>query len=108
MMTYARTAFFQGELDELQKKEFYDYMMTEVVPIIKTFPNNLGVRVNIPKLIEDGGAKNLLLMLQHTYENKEVMASALDSEQRIASMHATIKIIEKFNINVHHINFELY
>ncbi|MEH6453164.1 MAG: hypothetical protein V7782_09015, partial [Psychromonas sp.] len=102
-----RTAFFKGNLDQSQKQEFYDYMLKEVVPIIKTFPNNLGVRVNIPKLIEEGGDKDLLLMMQHTYENKEVMAAALDSDQRIASMHATIKIIEKFDINVHHINFEL-
>ena len=32
------------------------------------------------------------------------MQQALDSEQRIQSMNATKKIIEKYNIRVHHMN----
>lgn len=104
-MTIIRTAFFEAALTDAQKKDFYQYMEKEVVPIIRTFPNNQGVVVNKPEAIEADSQKNLLLMLQHSYENQSVMESALDSNERIASMHATKKIIEKYNITVHHINF---
>ncbi len=104
-MTIVRTAFFEAELTEEQKKDFYQYMENEVVPIIRTFPNNLGVVVNKPEVIEAESHKNLLLMMQHSYESQEVMEAALASDARIASMHATKAIIEKYNINVHHINF---
>jgi len=104
-MTIVRTAFFEAELTEAQKEDFYQYMEKEVIPIIRTFPNNQGVVVNKPEAIEAESQKNLLLMLQHGYENQSVMDSALASDARLASMHATKVIIEKYNINVHHINF---
>ncbi|WED26771.1 hypothetical protein L3V77_00435 [Vibrio sp. DW001] len=104
-MTIVRTAFFEAELTEAQKQDFYQYMEKEVVPIIRTFPNNQGVVVNRPEMIEAESQKNLLLMMQHSYENQSVMESALDSDARLASMHATKVIIEKYDIKVHHINF---
>jgi hypothetical protein len=104
-MTIVRTAFFEAELTQEQKNDFYQYMENEVVPIIRTFPNNQGVVVNKPDLIEAESHKNLLLMMQHSYEDQSVMEAALASDARLASMHATKVIIEKYNINVHHINF---
>lgn len=104
-MTIVRTAFFEAELTEAQKQDFYQYMEKEVVPIIRTFPNNQGVVVNKPQMIEAESQKNLLLMMQHSYENQSVMESALDSDARLASMHATKVIIEKYDIKVYHINF---
>ncbi|AYV23664.1 hypothetical protein L1D34_14710 [Vibrio mediterranei] len=104
-MTIIRTAFFEAELTEEQKQDFYQYMENEVVPIIRTFPNNLGVVVNKPEAIEADSHKNLLLMMQHSYEDEATMLKALDSDARIRSMLATKVIIEKYNIHVHHINF---
>jgi len=104
-MTIVRTAFFEANLTEEQKQDFYQYMEKEVVPIIRTFPNNQGVVVNKPEAIEAESHKNLLLMMQHSYESESVMQAALASDARIASMHATKVIIEKYKINVHHINF---
>ena len=104
-MTIIRTAFFEAELTEEQKQDFYQYMEKEVVPIIRTFPNNLEVVVNKPDVIEAESHKNLLLMMQHSYENQSVMENALSSDARLASMHATKSIVEKYKINVHHINF---
>ncbi|HAS24848.1 hypothetical protein AB6D90_22180 [Vibrio splendidus] len=104
-MTIFRTAFFEADLTEEQKQDFYQYMENEVAPIIRTFPNNQGLTLNKPEAIEADSHKNLLLMMQHSYENESAMAAALDSEQRIKSMHATKVIIEKYDIHVHHINF---
>ncbi|ASI91780.1 MULTISPECIES: hypothetical protein [Vibrio] len=104
-MTIIRTAFFEAELTEEQKQDFYQYMENEVVPIIRTFPNNLGVVVNKPEAIEADSHKNLLLMMQHSYEDEATMLKALDSDSRVRSMLATKVIIEKYNIHVHHINF---
>ncbi|MFC1236733.1 hypothetical protein [Vibrio sp. UBA2437] len=104
-MTIVRTAFFEAELTEAQKQDFYQYMEKEVVPIIRTFPNNQGVVVNKPEMIEAESQKNLLMMMQHSYEDQSVMESALNSDARLASMHATKVIIEKYDIKVHHINF---
>ncbi|WP_234495481.1 hypothetical protein [Vibrio maritimus] len=104
-MTIIRTAFFEAELTEEQKQDFYQYMDNEVVPIIRTFPNNLGVVVNKPEAIEADSHKNLLLMMQHSYEDEATMLKALDSDARVRSMLATKVIIEKYNIHVHHINF---
>ena len=104
-MTIIRTAFFEAELTEEQKQDFYQYMENEVVPIIRTFPNNLGVVVNKPEAIEADSYKNLLLMMQHSYEDEATMLKALDSDARVRSMLATKVIVEKYNIYVHHINF---
>ncbi len=104
-MTIARTAFFQADLTEEQKQDFYQYMEKEVIPIIRTFPNNQGVVVSKPEAIEAEGLKNLLLMMQHSYKDQATMEAALASDARIASMNATKVIIEKYNIHVHHINF---
>ncbi len=104
-MTIIRTAFFEAELTEEQKQDFYQYMENEVVPIIRTFPNNLGVVVNKPEAIEADSHKNLLLMMQHSYEDEATMLKALDSDARVRSMLATKVIIGKYNIHVHHINF---
>lgn len=104
-MTIIRTAFFEAELTEEQKQDFYQYMENEVVPIIRTFPNNLGVVVNKPEAIEADSHKNLLLMMQHSYEDEATMLKALDSDARVRSMLATKVIVEKYNIHVHHINF---
>lgn len=104
-MTIIRTAFFEAELTEEQKQDFYQYMENEVAPIIRTFPNNLGVVLNKPEVIESDSHKNLLLMMQHEYEDEATMQKALDSDARIRSMLATKVIIEKYNIHVHHINF---
>lgn len=103
-MTIVRTAFFEADLTDEQKQDFYNYMEKEVVPIIRTFPNNLGVVVSKPETIEAESHKNLLLMMQHSYQNKEAMEAAIASDARIASMNATKIIIEKYNIYVHHIN----
>ena len=105
-MTYVRTAFFEGELTQEEKEDFYHYMRTEVAPIIASFPNSLGIEVDIPHDIEAENQKNLLLMLRHSYTNKETMLEALQSDRRIDSMIATKVIIEKYAIKVHHINFE--
>ncbi|MGC9423382.1 MULTISPECIES: hypothetical protein [unclassified Vibrio] len=104
-MTIIRTAFFEADLTEEQKQDFYQYMEKEVAPIIRTFPNNLGVVLNKPKAIEANSHKNLLLMMQHKYEDEASMRQALDSDARISSMLATEIIVEKYNIHVHHINF---
>lgn len=104
-MTILRTAFFEANLNPEQKKDFYQYMEQVVVPIIATFPNNQGVVISKPEFIESQDHQNVLLMLQHSYKDKLVMERALNSEQRIASMNATKKIIEKYNISVHHMNF---
>lgn len=104
-MTIVRTAFFEADLTDEQKQDFYNYMEKEVVPIIRTFPNNLGVVVSKPETIEAESHKNLLLMMQHSYQDKETMEAAIASDARIASMNATKAIIEKYNIYVHHINF---
>lgn len=105
-MKLARTAFFTGKLNEDQKEEFYAYMKAEVLPIIRSFPNNLGLQYNIPKVIDPAGPQDLLLMLQHTYDSAEEMQVALSSEQRKQSALATNKILEKLNVSVYHINFE--
>ncbi len=104
-MTIIRTAFFEAELNDAQKKDFYNYMKTEVLPIVEGFPNNRGVILNEPEFIEAESNKNLLLMLQHSYDNKSDMEAALNSDNRVASMNATKVMIEKYNINVHHVNF---
>jgi hypothetical protein len=105
-MTYVRTAFFEGELTQAEKEDFYQYMLAEVAPIIASFPNSLGLEVDIPHDIESDSHKNLLLMLRHSYASKDVMLDALKSDRRLDSMVATKVIIEKYNIHVHHINFE--
>jgi len=105
-MTIVRTAFFEANLSEAEKQDFYQYMEQEVVPIIRTFPNNLGVVVNKPADIEAESHKSLLLMMQHSYQDKDTMDAALASDTRTASMLATKVIIEKYNITVHHINFD--
>ncbi|MDE1223174.1 hypothetical protein MCT03_02250 [Vibrio aestuarianus] len=104
-MAIFRTAFFEADLTEAQKQDFYQYMENEVAPIIRTFPNNQGLTLNKPEVIEAESNKNLLLMMQHRYDSESAMAEALDSDARIKSMHATNVIIAKYNIHVHHINF---
>lgn len=51
-MTIFRTAFFEADLTEEQKQDFYQYMESEVAPIIRTFPNNQGLTLNRPEAIE--------------------------------------------------------
>lgn len=105
-MTFARTAYFEGDLTDSEQQEFYEYMITEVIPIIQTFPGQESLQVNYPKTIDPAGPQKLLLMLQHTYQDEATMNAALMSDQRNASMHATNKIIGRLNINVFHINFK--
>ncbi len=104
-MEYARTAFFTGKLSDAEKTEFYQYMAAEVLPLINSFPGQKTLQVNYPKVIDPDGPADLLLMLQHTYTDQAAMEAALGSDNRIQSMHATNKIIEKLNIGVYHINF---
>ena len=77
-MTIFRTAFFEADLTEEQKQDFYQYMENEVAPIIRTFPNNQGLTLNKPEAIEAESHKNLLLITQHSYESESAMAEALD------------------------------
>tara|TARA_R110001583_G_scaffold37474_1_gene122032 strand:- start:915 stop:1238 length:324 start_codon:yes stop_codon:yes gene_type:complete len=104
-MTILRTAFFEADLNDEQKEDFYQYMENTVIPIIRTFPNNNGVVISKPEFIESEDHQHLLLMLQHSYKDKPTMDKALNSDARLDSMHATNKIIEKYNISVHHMNF---
>jgi hypothetical protein len=104
-MTISRTAFFEGDLTQEQREDFYQYMKENVVPIIATFPNSLGVEVSIPAFIESPDHQEVLLMMRHDYESEEAMKQALDSDQRIASMMATKVILERYPIRVHHMNF---
>lgn len=104
-MTIVRTAFFEANLTDEEKLDFYNYMEKEVVPIIRTFPGNKGVKFSKPEFIESDSHKNLLVMMQHSYENKAAMEHALNSPQRIASMNATKIIVEKYKLHVHHMNF---
>ena len=105
MMTIIRTAFFEGDLNNEEKKDFYNYMLNEVIPIIRTFPGSKGVVFNKPEFIESDRHQNVILMMQHSYEDKKAMEQALNSPQRIASMNATKVIIDKYNLRVHHMNF---
>lgn len=104
-MTIIRTAFFEADLNNEEKLDFYHYMENEVVPIISTFPGNKGVVFNKPEFIESDRHQSVILMMQHSYENKPAMEQALASPQRIASMNATKVILEKYNVRVHHMNF---
>lgn len=104
-MTVIRTAFFEGDLTDEQKQDFYQYMQSEVAPIIATFPKSLGVELNFPDFIESENHQNVLLMMRHSYESEEAMKAALNSEQRIASMNATKVILDRYPISVHHMNF---
>lgn len=104
-MTILRTAFFEADLNEEEKLDFYNYMENEVVPIIRTFPGNKGVIFNKPEFIESENHQNVILMMQHSYDDKNAMEHALNSPQRIASMNATKVIVEKYNLRVHHMNF---
>jgi len=103
-MTILRTAFFEANLTTAEKQDFYQYMQDVVVPIIATFPNSQGVVLSKPEFIESEDHQNVLLIMQHSYSDKAAMEEALDSEQRIASMNATKKILEKYDIKVHHMN----
>ncbi|MEJ6079693.1 hypothetical protein MT391_14310 [Vibrio sp. 1-Bac 57] len=103
-MTILRTAFFEANLSAEEKEDFYQYMQQVVAPIINTFPHNQGVVLSKPEFIESEAHQEVLLIMQHSYANKALMQQALDSEQRIQSMNATKKIIEKYNIRVHHMN----
>ena len=104
-MTIVRTGFFEADLDDEQKQDFYQYMEKEVLPLIQKFPNNLGVVLSKPQFIEAESHQHLILMMQHGYNSEELMNEALNSPERIASMNATKKIVEKYNIRVHHVNF---
>lgn len=105
-MEFARTAYFEGNLSDAEKQEFYEYMVAEVLPIIQSFPGQKSLQVNYPETIDPAGPQKLLLMLQHTYADEAAMSAALMSDRRTASMHATNKIIDKLNISVFHINFK--
>lgn len=104
-MLYVRTAYFEGDLSAEQKQEFHAYMTRNVAPIIRSFPGCKGVQINYPDELEAAAPQQSLLMIQHAYDSKEALAAALDSDERVASMNATMKIVEKFNIKVFHINF---
>ena len=104
-MMYVRTAYFEGDLTDEQKQEFQEYMTSTVAPIIRTFPGCQGVQINYPDELEPAAPQQSLLMIQHAYESKAALAAALDSEERVKSMNATMKIVEKFDIKVFHINF---
>lgn len=104
-MIYARTAFFEGDLNAVQKKEFIEYMSNTVAPIIRTFPGCQGVQINVPQKLDPAAPKQLLLMVQHSYKDADAFTKALDSEQRIASMNATNVMIEKFAVKIYHIDF---
>jgi quinol monooxygenase YgiN len=104
-MIYARTAFFEGDLNEAQKKEFVEYMRNTVAPIIRTFPGCLALQINVPYKLEPAAPKQLLLMVQHSYKDADAFTKAIDSEQRTASMNATNVMIEKFAVKVYHIDF---
>lgn len=104
-MTIVRTAFFEADLNNEEKLDFYNYMENEVVPIIRTFPGNKGVIFSKPEFIESDRHQSVILMMQHSYEDKNAMEQALNSQQRIASMNATKVILEKYNVRVHHMNF---
>ncbi|MGB5445951.1 MAG: hypothetical protein WBM99_10640 [Psychromonas sp.] len=104
-MIYARTAFFKGDLNEAQKKEFVEYMRNTVAPIIRTFPGCLELQINVPHKLEPAAPQQLLLMVQHSYKDADAFAKAIDSEQRIASMNATKVILDKFPITVYHVDF---
>jgi hypothetical protein len=104
-MTYARTAFFEGDLDEAQKEEFIEYMSNTVAPIIRTFPGCQGLQINVCHKLEPAAPQQLLLMVQHTYQDADSFTKAIDSEQRIASMNATKVILDKFPVRVYHVDF---
>ena len=104
-MIYARTAFFEGDLNEAQKTEFVEYMRNKVAPIIRTFPGCLELQINVPHKLEPAASQQLLLMVQHSYKDADAFAKAIDSEQRITSMNATKVILEKFPITVYHVDF---
>ncbi|MCP2004475.1 UNVERIFIED_ORG: hypothetical protein J2Y78_003015 [Buttiauxella agrestis ATCC 33320] len=104
-MTIIRTAFFEADLNNEEKIDFYNYMEKEVAPIIRAFPGNKGVVLSKPEFIESECHQSVILMMQHSYEDKNAMEQALNSQQRIASMNATKIIVEKYNLRVHHMNF---
>ncbi|TQI80862.1 hypothetical protein FHU10_4241 [Serratia fonticola] len=104
-MTIVRTAFFEADLTDEEKLDFYNYMAREVVPIIRTFPGNKGVVISKPDFIESDSHQCVIMMMQHSYENKSAMEEALSSQQRVASANATKIIVEKYKMRVHHMNF---
>ncbi len=103
---YVRTAYFEGPLSDDEKAAFQHAMITNVAPIIRSFPGCRGVQLNVPRALEPDAPQQSLLMIQHSYESPEALEAALASTQRQESLAATQAAMAPYDIRVFHINHE--
>lgn len=103
---FVRSAFFHGQLSAEQHTEFKHHMTTVVAPLVRTFPGCQRLE-QFWSVEGDDTAPDTILIMMHCYTDKEAMLAALESEQRTASMQATMEILGRLPVEVYHINQQL-
>ena len=101
---YIRCAYFEGSVAPQNQKKFDDFVLYEMVPLITKFPKIRDVKV-LRDIWRENDAPPIYLSLQLTFDTKEDMEAALQSEERSASRAKSEEIIPFLDGRVYHINY---
>jgi hypothetical protein len=97
-----RYALFEGSIADGQDAAFRQAILDEVLPVWRTFPGVLDVRVCFGEA-RDEGAPEFPMILAMDFEDMAAVEAALASPARTASRAATMSVLDRyFTGRIHH------
>ncbi|KIC49528.1 hypothetical protein [Tateyamaria sp. ANG-S1] len=97
-----RFAIFEGHIPFDRRSDFQCAVINTLIPAVEELPSIGSVSVSFAAE-RDAGAPEIAMFLVTTYPNKEALAQALVSQQRLRAQDITEGIFETFGrCRVHH------
>jgi quinol monooxygenase YgiN len=97
-----RYALFEGQVHPGQTEAFRDAVMAEMLPVWKTFPGALSVRVTFAES-RDEGAPEYPLILAINYADQAAVDAFMAHPVRMAGRAATESVLARFfSGRIHH------
>ncbi len=99
---YTRSAFFEGKIHPGQEAAFYAAIKTELLPIWRSMPHVVDVRLYRP-MLKDGDAPSLFLIQEIDYPSLQAIEEAMASPMRDLAKAAHEKIMPFYSGRHFHI-----
>lgn len=98
----ARCVYLEGSIEVAKKMEFHQFLVNEIVPLMKRFPGVLSVRVMSALQIEDEG-RNLCISFESLYPDLDAMKYAFAQPIRGELKQKLSEIMPLFKGRMFHI-----
>ena len=97
-----RYALFEGRIADGKSADFREAVLSELMPIWRTFPGAVAMRVSFAEE-RDEGAPEIAMILELDYPDRDALTRTLESPIRLSSREATMNVMARyFEGRIHH------